>query len=337
MSENSRPSTEADVKHLARLVRQWLRQPLDEFTDAARNVEPNGPGRRAAGELPVRRHLAKHLVQEERIAFGRVAQEVDERARRPHAPGALDELADVGFAKPPQGQHQTLALGLGEERGKLRQVLDLDLAVGADDRRPHGADLPRHGDEHHDRGRIGGVQIVEDDEQRLRLGRPPHERGDRIEQAKPGLFGLRQRGARRLRQAAEPLAKFRRDLRDLGCVVREPAREGSGIGVRDQTPQGLHPGPVRRRASVLPAAAPQRPHASLVGVSRRLSREPALAHAWLARKHQQAPFGRQRAVDARGELGKLMHAIDEGFPIAIGPLFAHAQSTPPAVRHVDKF
>ena len=214
-----------DVEHLAHVVRQRLRQPLDEFADAARDVEQSRSPRRAGRELPVRRHLAKHLVQEERIAFGRVAQRVDERAGRPHAPGAFDELTDVGFAKPSQRQHQTLALGFGDERGELRQMLDFDLAVGADDRRPHRPDLPRHGDEHHERGWIGRVQVVEDDEQRLRLGGAAHERGDRIEQAEPGLFGLRQLGARRLRQAANPLANFWRDLRDLGGVGPEPACE----------------------------------------------------------------------------------------------------------------
>ncbi len=121
LSENSRPSTEATSSIwrassgngcVSRLMNSLTPRGMLSRTD---------PVRRAAGELPVRRHLAKHLVQEERIAFGRVAQEVDERARRPHAPGALDELADVGFAKPSQRQHQTLALGFGDERGKLRQ------------------------------------------------------------------------------------------------------------------------------------------------------------------------------------------------------------------------
>ena len=102
-------------------------------------------------------------------------------------------------------------------------MLDFNLAVGADDRGPHGAELPRHGDEHHERGRIGRMQVVEDDEQGLLLARPAQERGDRIEQAEPGFFGLRQRRARWLRQAANPLANLWRDLRDLGRIGPEPA------------------------------------------------------------------------------------------------------------------
>ena len=158
-----------------------------------------------------------------------------------------------------------------------------------------------------------------------------------FEQAEPGLFGLGQRGARRLRQAADPLANFWRDLRDVRCVGPEPAGERSGLGVGDQAPQGLDPGPVGRRAPMLPAPAPQRPRASPLGVSRRLPGKPALADARFARNRQQAPFRRQRPVDRRGEFGDLMHAVDEGFPIAIGPLLTHAQWIPPAAGYVDKF
>ena len=32
-----------------------------------------------------------------------------------------------------------------------------------------------------------------------------------------------------------------------------------------------------------------------------------------------------------------MHAVDEGFPIAIGPLLTHALWIPPATGYVDKF
>jgi hypothetical protein len=62
----------------------------------------------------------------------------------------------------------------------------------------------------------------------------------------------------------------------------------------------------------------------LLGVSRGLASESALADAGLARNRQEAPFRRQRPVDPRNELGKLMHAVDEGLSIVIGPLFAHA-------------
>jgi hypothetical protein len=32
-----------------------------------------------------------------------------------------------------------------------------------------------------------------------------------------------------------------------------------------------------------------------------------------------------------------MHAVDEGFPVVTGPLFAHPQSISPGAGYVDKF
>ena len=109
--------------------------------------------------MSVRRHLTKDLAEEERIAVGHVAQEFTSEPGVADAPGALDEFVDFGFAKSPQGQDLTLALRLGDQRRELGAVLDLDLAVGADDRSPAWCGLPRNGDEHHaarsDRRRAG--------------------------------------------------------------------------------------------------------------------------------------------------------------------------------------
>ena len=64
-----------------------------------------------------------------------------------------------------------------------------------------------------------------------------------------------------------------------------PARAGAqrlGIAVADVGPQRLHPGPVRRRATRLPAATPEHGGATRLRVGRELVGEPALADPGLA-------------------------------------------------------
>ena len=76
------------------------------------------------------------------------------------SPGRLDELADVAFVEAEQRKRHTLALGLGDQRGVLGQLLHFERTISRDRGRAHAADLPRECDEHQQGRRIGRVQVV---------------------------------------------------------------------------------------------------------------------------------------------------------------------------------
>ena len=79
------------------------------------------------------------------------------------------------------------------------------------------------------RGRVGRVQIVQDEHDRPALGGVAQELGGRVEQAKARALGV-QRG--RLRQVGEALAQLGHQLGELAAPAPSCARSAAGIASR---------------------------------------------------------------------------------------------------------
>jgi len=203
-----------DVQRARRRRVQWREAPADRVAHAI-GQRQRALGGKAVAETPLRGQQRHELVDEERVAFagavhGRHQARRDAlaiarggrgadlpRAGRRHPP-------DVLAAQPLQRHAHRHPGQATQRRGQLRACVRLRIAVGGDheDRRvgQRAADEP----EREQRGGVGPVQVVEDDDQRLASRDRGEQRGERVEQTKARLIGvLRGRRRRRAERAGE--------------------------------------------------------------------------------------------------------------------------------------
>ena len=169
-----------------------------------------------------------------------------------------------------------------ERLGPLGQ-LGLALAVGAHDQDRGIGD--RLGDEaqHHERPRVGGVQVVEHDDQRSLARRLDEELRDRVEQPEARRLGIDGLG---------------RGARELLEVAAERAYR-------------LDPWPIDRGAALLPAATRGRPPAALGGLSGELLHQAGLADAGLAAQQEESAAPLSRLIEPGAKLHELGGPADE--------------------------
>ena len=79
------------------------------------------------------------------------------------------------------------------------------------------------------------MKVVEHDQQRLSLGGGGKKGDHGVEQPEAGFVGLAQRASWQLGHAADLIAQFRRDLRDLRSARPHPAREFGRLDVPRQS------------------------------------------------------------------------------------------------------
>ena len=123
--------------------------------------------------------------------------------------------------------------------------------------------------------------------------------------------------------------------------ARHPVEQGEPVGVRQrpelvarrrqQTPERLHPRPVRGRASAFPAASCDHACAGAAGLGRDLVHQAALPDPGLAAEQDDPSAAGERFVEGAAQLPPLRHAADEGAPRARGLLALD----PPAGRPHD--
>ena len=209
---------------------------------------------------------AQHLPQEQRVALAAIVDaRLDVRRHRPDA--RLDEARRRRAIQARQRQRRRLAADARQEVAGGGVHARLDVAVGADEQHAHRAQLARQEVQQRQRRLIAGVQIVEHEEHRFRLGRFVHERADRAPQPEASLFGGRRRTGRRRRAAralGHQLAQQRR-------AIAQRAQQRGVVQPAHQLGQQIEPRPVRGRAARLPAAPPQHREAAL-GARRRPDR-----------------------------------------------------------------
>ena len=166
-------------------IRREIREPAAEQHPDLLRDRPHGLAALVRQALGL--HEPQHLAQEERVAAGQHVQPRGRGARGLLTRHALDVRLDVVHLEPLQRQPRPEARQLREQLGALVQ-LSLALAVRADedDRRlAHGlADETQQ----HERGGVGGVQVVEQDDERLRPGALHQEASGGVEQAEARRF-----------------------------------------------------------------------------------------------------------------------------------------------------
>jgi len=212
-------------------------------------------------EVAARAGESGELDDEERVAVRALAQGRGLRSRRPAPDHLLGHLGCLLGLQAAELEHH----GVPACR-RLREVGESSGRLGmGPPGRDHEQPLVAQGiDEHPQRAEargIGPVQVLQHEHQRLLAGGPAHRGGDLLPDAEAS--GLLAGGFDR-RQAEPKLA------------------------------QSGRPGPVRRRALVLRAAAHHRPPRSPAGPLRQLGGQPALADARLA---DEGGVGRGSAVD----------------------------------------
>src|SRR5262249_5569940 len=128
----------------------------------------------------------------------------------------------------------------------------------------------------------------------------PHQRGGSkeggrcVEQAETRSFGVtRQRG----RQIAVELVELREKLREIRRSPAELVAEQLGIRVRRVRSHRLHPRPVGRCTTGLPAAADEHLGAPLPSVPSELLDEAALTDARLAADQEETTLAGQSVVE----------------------------------------
>ena len=139
-------------------------------------------------------------------------------------------------------------------------------------------ELAGHEAQEAERRWIGGLEVVEDDQERPGESGGTQERRRRVEELKAGRVGLTGRWCLEIRNELVDLGKHLGDVD--GARPQLPAHRVR-IGLAHVRPQHLDPRPVRRRARVLPSSAPQGDESAVAGVRRHLVREAALADAGL--------------------------------------------------------
>ena len=134
---------------------------------------------------------------------------------------------------------------------------DRGLLVGAGHHHGRAAQGSRDEVEQRERFTVGGVQIVDHDEERVACADVPEERRDRVEEREPRL--LRAQRPKRL-DPGHTLAQLGKDLCDPVRTSAELALNGGGVATVDERAKRLRPRPVGGRPRILPAAAPDREH-----------------------------------------------------------------------------
>ena len=261
--------------------------------------------------VTVRSEKVKDFGDEQRIAFGCRVDRVDGIAFRRVGRCLLENLGDVFACQTGQRHAPALACDRGEDFVDCRTVRLIDGPRGADDEHRQAAQLAREELQQQERGLVAGMQIFEDEHERLVLGGVAQEGRRRVEELEAGLVGLDRRGRSIRVQAGTDLGN---DLGDVGGTGAELLGELLGLEVAEIGAQCLHPGPVRRCAAAFPAAAPKhaRPQdrrraGKLVGKAR-------LTDAGLADEHEEAAASAARFHEALAQLLQLCRAPDEGAP-----------------------
>ena len=107
------------------------------------------------------------------------------------------------------------------------------------------------------------------------------------------------------------MPQLRDDLSEVGGTGAQLRPQRSGVALPHVAAKRLHPRPVRRRTTGLPAAADQDPGSSRGGMATQLVRQAALADARLADEQEQASAAGVRILKTTEQQLELRLAADE--------------------------
>ena len=184
----------------------------------------------------------------------------------------------------------------------------LGVPVAPDDQDPSVPELRGHEPQQQQRRLIGGVQVIEEQHERLGRRGAPQVGGDRFEDPEAGAFGG---DGGRGGQIRKQLVKLRDDRRQLGAAASHLRSQQRGLRIAHVRAQRLYPGPVGRCAARLPAPADEDAAAALPRARRELLGEPALADPGLTADEDQRAGARERCLQRGQQLRHLPLAADE--------------------------
>jgi hypothetical protein len=250
------------------------------------------------------REQAHDLTDEERVSLRLVVHGGDEGRRRLDPSGKLDHAGDIALGQTADVQPACDAVAGELAYGRRERITlgHVHVTVGAREQDLRCGELASDEFEQEEGGRVGCVEVVEHDQQRLLGGGPSQKRGCGVEQAKARPLGVERR---RRRHVAENLTHLGQDLRQLACPWPELSAQVLGSLLADVCPQRLHPWPVSRRAARLPTPAREHERAAVPRSRRELVGQPALADAGLAGNQEQPSPALKCIVQARKQLGEL--------------------------------
>lgn len=195
-----------------------------------------------------------------------------------------------------------LARELRDGRSERVTRADLDLPMRPDKHDARLREIASDELKQEQRRRVGGVEVVENDQERLRRPCRTEEGGRRVEEPKPRVLRI---GRGRCRHVSQQLVYLGHDLRELRGARPELSTQDLWDLDADVRPQCLHPRPVGGRPTRFPAAAPQDTDALLLGPCGQLVRQPAFADPGLTSDEEEPAAPLHGVVKPGDQLAEL--------------------------------
>ena len=285
-------------QHADRVGRQRRQPPPDHrpHTAGDQHPTPAGPLHGSLGG-----QQAHDLPDKQRVTLGPLIDGGGLRLGGRHPREHLDQASHLVAAQPTKAEQLALADQLPHRLADPRLAIGPRVAVGPHHQQPGAAESPRQELQQQQGGLIGGMQIIQDQHQRLHRRRPPEEAGDRLEQVEARRLGLL-RGNQGNRSPPKAFGKAGDQLGDLDRSGPQPGRQDLLVTVFDQGAEQLCPRPERRCAPCLPAATPQHPDPPLGRESCQVLGQPGLADPGLPGDQEQPPPATDRVLQAGNQL-----------------------------------
>ena len=298
------PDHRREREDAAAVVGEPLQATLDHVTHTLGNRQPPQGLTHRGLETPFVHQQTHHLANEERIAFCLAVDSDDDVAWREDSRRQLNETSHIWFGEPAhvEAARHALAPELRDGRSERVTRADLDLPMRADKHDARLRELSSNELKQEQRRRVGGVEVVENDQERLRRPCRTEEGGRRIEKPKPRVLRIVRR---RCQHVSQQLTYLGHDLRELRGARPELSTQVLWDLDADVRPQCLHPRPIGGRPTRFPAPAPQDTDALLLGSSGQLIRQPALADPGLASDEEEPAAPLHRVVEPGDQLAEL--------------------------------
>ncbi len=299
-----------DAQHLVAGGGEPLQPSPDHLAHALRHGELGAGDLSLGAEAPFGHQETHDLADEERIALGLAVHRRDELGRRCRPRRHLDVARHVVLGEAAQGETASHGLA-GQVAERLEQRMlaaELHVAIGADHEEPRRTHLARQELQQQERRLIGPLDVVQDEDQRLRAGGVPQKGGDAVEEPEARLLGL-ERG--RGREVGQPLTHLGYDLGDVRGARPHLGLHALCVAVVEVGTDDLDPRPVRRCTAGLVRASPQDLEAAHTRIRAELARGARLADPGLTGQEDEPPLAAAGVVDRTAELFDLGLAPDE--------------------------
>ena len=190
------------------LVRELVEAAANDLADPLRNSHEHVAQVARPVQPALRGEQAHDLGDEERVPLGLLVDCAHQLRARLNVRGHLDEARHVRLAQAAEDDalHKALSGQVREHLGQRVAAAELDVAVGPDHEDPGVADLAREEMQHQQGRRVGPMQVVEDQHERVATRDVLQEGRDAVEEAEPRL--LRIRRVRRFREAGDEVAQL---------------------------------------------------------------------------------------------------------------------------------